>query len=92
MKKFNKHTIKITAYINTAREYIQKMNQEELQNFGHDAFNGKERMLAALNTIDKLAAYDWKAAQKAYLDFLECNLSGMNFEITDCDVPATKKG
>jgi len=30
MKKLNKHTIKITAYINTAREYIQKMNQEEI--------------------------------------------------------------
>lgn len=83
MKKLNKHTIKITDYINAAREYIQKMKPEELQNFGHDAFNGKERMLAA---------YDWKAAQKAYLDFLECNLSGMSFEIADCDVPATEKG
>ena len=37
-------------------------------------------MIAALHTIDLLAAYDEEEACAAYHDFLESNLSGMSFE------------
>ena len=38
-------------------------------------------MITALHTIDLLAAHDEEEARAAYFDFLENNLSGMNFEI-----------
>ena len=47
---------------------------------GHNEFNGKDQMLAALHTIDLLAAHDEEEARAVYHDFLESNLSGMSFE------------
>ena len=37
-------------------------------------------MMAALNTIDLLAKYDKNAAWNEYLNFMECNLSGMSIQ------------
>ena len=70
------------------REYINNMTEDELIEHGHNEFNGKDQMIAALYTIDLLAAHDeeearaaYEEARAAYFDFLENNLSGMSFEL-----------
>lgn len=68
---------------NAVREYIQQMSRKDMKDFGHDPINGGDQMLAALHTIDQLAAYDEGEARAAYFDFLENNLCGMSFEIKD---------
>lgn len=40
-------------------------------------------MFAALDTIDKLAAYNEEEARTAYQRFLEVNLSGFSIEFKD---------
>lgn len=71
----------VTTLTAAAREYINNMTEDELIEHGHNEFNGKDQMIAALHTIDLLAAHDEEEARAAYFDFLENNLSGMNFEI-----------
>lgn len=64
-----------------AREYINNMTEDELIEHGHNEFNGKDQMIAALHTINVLATYNEAAAKRAYFCFMENNLSGMSFEI-----------
>lgn len=71
----------VTALTAAAREYINNMTEDELIEHGHNEFNGKDQMLAALHTIDLLAAHDEEEARAAYHDFLDNNLSGMSFGI-----------
>lgn len=70
----------VTALTAAAREYITGMTEDELIEHGHNEFNGKDQMLAALHTIDLLAAHDEDEARAVYHDFLESNLSGMSFK------------
>ena len=74
-------THKTTEYTAAAREYINNMTEDELIEHGHNEFNGKDQMIAALHTIDLLAARDEEKASAAYFDFLDSNLSGMSFEL-----------
>ena len=76
-------THKTTEYTAAAREYINNMTEDELIEHGHNEFNGKDQMIAALHTIDLLAAHNEEEARTAYFDFLDNNLSGMSFEIKD---------
>ena len=69
-----------TDYVDAARQYIVNMTDNDLKEFGHDPCDGKERMFAALATIDHLAAYNNYQAWDAYLKFMESNLSGVSFE------------
>ena len=71
----------VTTLTAAAREYINNMTEDELIEHGHNEFNGKDQMIAALHTIDLLAAHDEEEARAAYFDFLDSNLSGMSFEI-----------
>ena len=84
MRKFtmihNNESVKVCEYTAAVREYIDMMKPEELEAFGHDEFSGPDQMLAALNTIDLLAEYDKNAAWKEYLNFMDCNLSGMSIQ------------
>ena len=73
-------THKTTEYTAAAREYINSMSEDELIEHGHNEFNGKDQMLAALHTIDLLAAHDEDEARAAYFDFMDNNLSGMSFK------------
>lgn len=57
------------------------MTEDELIEHGHNEFNGKDQMIAALHTINVLATYNEAAAKRAYFCFMENNLSGMSFEI-----------
>ena len=70
----------VTALTAAVREYISSMSEDELIEHGHAKFNGKDQMIAALHTIDLLAAHDEEEARAAYHDFLESNLSGMSFK------------
>lgn len=56
-------THKTTEYTAAAREYINNMTEDELIEHGHNEFNGKDQMIAALHTIDLLAAHDNEAAE-----------------------------
>lgn len=71
----------VTTLTAAAREYISNMTEDELIEHGHNEFNGKEQMIAALHTINVLATYNEAAAKQAYFCFIENNLSGMSFEI-----------
>lgn len=70
----------VTALTAAAREYISSMSEDELIEHGHAKFNGKDQMIAALHTIDLLAAHDEEEARAAYHDFLDNSMSGMSFE------------
>lgn len=70
----------VTALTAAAREYINSMSEDELIEHGHNEFSGTGQMLAALHTIDLLAAHDEEEARAAYFDFMDSNLSGMRFE------------
>ena len=48
-------------------------------------------MFAALDTIDKLAAYSEEEAHTAYQCFLEVNLSGFSIEFKDLHTLHNKK-
>ena len=74
---------KLTDYTLAAREHIAQMTGDQLAEFGHDPFSGKEQMTAALDTIDALAIYNEPAAWSAYSAFMDSNLSGMWFEFHD---------
>lgn len=71
----------VTALTAATREYINNMTEDELIEHGHNEFNGKDQMIAALYTIDLLAAHNEEEARAAYFDFLDINLSGMSFEL-----------
>lgn len=73
----------VTVLTEAAREYINNMTEGELIEHGHDKFNGKDQMIAALHTIDLLAAHNEEEARAAYFDFMDSSLSGMSFEIRD---------
>lgn len=70
----------VTTLTAAAREYISSMSEDEQIEHGHTVFSGKDQMLAALHTIDLLAAHDEEEARAAYFDFTDTNLSGMSFE------------
>ena len=71
----------VTTLTAAAREYINNMTEDELIEHGLNEFNGMDQLIAALLTIDLLAAHDEEEARAAYFDFLDSNLSGMSFEI-----------
>lgn len=76
-------THKTTEYTASVREYINSLSENELIEYGHNKFDGKDQMFAALDTIDKLAAYNEDEARMAYLNFLEVNLCGFSIEFKD---------
>ena len=76
-------THKTTEYTASVREYINSLSENELIEYGHNEFDGKDKMFAALDTIDKLAAYNEEEARMAYLNFLEVNLGGLSIEFKD---------
>ncbi len=76
-------THKTTEYTASVREYINSLSENELIEYGHNEFDGKDQMFAALDTIDKLAAYDEEAARSAYQSFMEVNLGGTSIEFKD---------
>ena len=78
---YDEHSPSITALTAAAREYINNLTEDELIEHCHNEFNGKDQMIAALHTIDLLAAHNEEEARTAYFDFLDNNLSGMSFEI-----------
>lgn len=59
------------------------LSENELIEYGHNEFDGKDQMFAALDTIDKLAAHSEEEARMAYLNFLEVNLCGFSTEFKD---------
>lgn len=81
MDESDQPTPSVTELTNAVREYIRQMSRKDMEDFGHDPINGGDQMLAALHTIDQLAAYDEEEARAAYFDFLDYNLCGMSFEI-----------
>lgn len=76
-------THKTVEYTASVREYINGLSEDELIEYGHNEFDGKDQMFAALDTIDKLAAYNEEEARTAYQNFLEVNLSGFSIEFKD---------
>ena len=50
-------THKTTEYTASVREYINSLSENELIEYGHNEFDGKDQMFAALDTIDKLARF-----------------------------------
>ena len=46
-------THKTTEYTASVREYINSLSENELIEYGHNEFDGKDQMFAALDTIDK---------------------------------------
>lgn len=76
-------THKTTEYTASVREYINSLSENELIEYGHNEFDGKDQMFAALDTIDKLAAHSEEEARMAYLNFLEVNLCGFSTEFKD---------
>lgn len=74
---------KTTEYTASVREYINGPTEDELIEYGQNEFDGKDHMFAALDTIDKLAAYSEEEARTAYQCFLEVNLSGFSIEFKD---------
>lgn len=76
-------THKTTEYTASVREYINSLSENELIEYGHNEFDGKDQMFAALDTVDKLAAHDEEAARTAYLEFMDSNLAGMSIVLKD---------
>lgn len=76
-------THKTVEYTASVREYINGLTEDELIEYGQNEFDGKDHMFAALDTIDKLAAYNEEEARTAYQSFLEVNLSGFSIEFKD---------
>ena len=83
VQKKEKPEHKLADYTLAAREHIAQMTGDQLAEFGHDPFSGKDQMTAALDTIDALAVYNEPAAWSAYSAFMDSNLSGMWFELHD---------
>ena len=81
--KFQKPDFELSDRIAAAKEYVNAMSEKQLEEFGHDTLDGKEQMIAALDTIDALAVYNEPAAWSAYSAFMDSNLSGMWFEFHD---------
>lgn len=71
-----KSDLGLSDRITATKEWVNAMSKKQLEEFGHDTFNGKKQMNTALDTIAQLAEYDQSTALKAYLDFMETNLSG----------------
>ena len=70
-------THKTTEYTASVREYINSLSENELIEYGHNEFDGKDQM------FDKLAAHSEEEARMAYLNFLEVNLCGFSTEFKD---------
>lgn len=85
--KFQKPDFELSDRIAATKEYVNAMSEKQLEEFGHDTLNGKDQMIAALDTIAQLAEYDQNAAQKAYCDFMDINLSGFWIDIQDAPKP-----
>ena len=45
-------THKTTEYTASVREYINSLSENELIEYGHNEFDGKDQMFAALDPID----------------------------------------
>lgn len=71
-----KSDLGLSDRITATKEWVSTMSKKQLEEFGHDTFNGKNQMNTALDTIAQLAEYDQNTALKAYLNFMETNLSG----------------
>lgn len=71
-----KSDLGLSDRITATKEWVNTMSKKQLEEFGHDTFNGKNQMNTALDTTAQLAEYDKNAAQKAYNCFMETNLSG----------------
>lgn len=55
------------------------MGQEELEAIGLDEDSGRDHLLAALDTIDRLSTYNDEEAWDSYCDFMGRNFSGIWF-------------
>lgn len=81
--KFQKPDFELSDRIAAAKEYVNAMSEKQLEEFGHDTLDGKDQMIAALDTIDALAVYNEPAARSAYSAFMDSNLPGVWFEFHD---------
>lgn len=69
----------VPAYTRIAKGYIEQMGQEELEAIGLDEDSGRDHLLAALDTIDRLSTYNDEEAWDSYCDFMGRNFSGIWF-------------
>lgn len=49
---------RVPAYTRIVKGYIEQMGQEELEAIGLDEDSGRDHLLAALDTIDRLSTYN----------------------------------
>lgn len=69
------------AHVEAARAFVEGLTDEQLKEFGHDDFSGRDQLADALDTIEKLAQLDNTTAWDCYTAFLESNLSGVHFVV-----------
>lgn len=70
---------RVPAYTRIVKGYIEQMGQEELEAIGLDEDSGRDHLLAALDTIDRLSTYNDEEAWDSYCDFMGRNFSGIWF-------------
>ena len=68
---------RVPAYTRIVKGYIEQMGQEELEAIGLDEDSGRDHLLAALDTIDRLSTYNDEEAWDSYCDFMGRNFSGI---------------
>lgn len=61
---------RVPAYTRIVKGYIEQMGQEELEAIGLDEDSGRDHLLAALDTIDRLSTYNDEEAWDSYCDFM----------------------
>ena len=66
---------RVPAYTRIVKGYIEQMGQEELEAIGLDEDSGRDHLLAALDTIDRLSTYNDEEAWDSYCDFMGRNFT-----------------